>query len=111
MAEYDLQNNPVLSISEARVASTGQLTSLRLQDLCIHTQADQKYQQLQHYILNGFPGHYHQLPEQSHRYICSQLALDDGFIVYGCCPLIPSALRPQILQELHTSLLSGLKAL
>ena len=105
MAEYDLQNNPEPSISEARVASTGQLASLQLQDLCVHIQADQEYQQLQHYILNGFPEHRHQLPEQCRRYwnIRSQVALDNGFIVYGCRLLIPSALRPQILQELHAS--------
>ena len=105
MAEYDPQNNPESSIAEIRAASASNLSSLRLQDLRQHAEADQEYQQIQHYIHNGFPDHRHQLPEQCRRYwnVRSQLTLDDGLVVYGCRLLIPPAMRPQVLQELHAS--------
>ena len=105
MAEYDPQNHPESSIAEIRAASASNHSSLRLQDLRQHAEADQEYQQIQHYIRNGFPDHRHQLPEQCRRYwnVRSQLALDDGLIVYGCCLLIPSVMRPQVLQQLHES--------
>ena len=105
MAECDSQNNPASSIAEIRAASASNISSLHLQDLCRHAEADQEYQQIQHYIRNGFPDHRHQLPEQCRRYwnVRSQLTLDDGLIVYGCRLLIPSSMRSQVLQELHAS--------
>ena len=62
MVEYDPQNHPESSIAEIRAASARNLSSLRLQDLHQHAEADQEYQQIQHYIRNGFPDHRHQLP-------------------------------------------------
>ena len=105
MAEHDPHNNPEPSISEIRAACVGHLDSLRLQNLRTHADADQEYQQIQHYVRNGFPDHRHQLPEQCQRYwnIRSQLTLDDDLVVYGCRLLIPSAMRPQVLHELHSS--------
>ena len=79
--------------------------SLHLQDLHQHAQGDQEYQQLQHYIITGFPEHQHQLLEQCGGYwnIRSHLALDDGLIVYGCRLVVSTAMRLQIRQELHAS--------
>ena len=94
MAKIDAQDNPEPSIAQIRVVLTDQLSSLRLQDLHQHAQADQEYQQLQHYIINGFLEHRHQLPEQCKSYwnIHSDLSLDDGLIVYGCCLVVPAAM-------------------
>ena len=105
MAESDPHNNPELSIAEIRAACTNHPNSIRLQDLRKHADADQEYQQIQHYVRNGFPHHRHQLPEQCRRYwnIRSQLALDDDLIVFGCRLLIPTTMRSQILHELHAS--------
>ena len=105
MAESDPHNNPEPSISEIRAMCTGHLNSLRLENLRKHADSDQEYQQIQHYVRNGFPDHCHRLPEQCQRYwnIRSQLSLDDDLVVFGCRLLIPSAMRPQVLQELHSS--------
>ena len=105
MAECDPHTNPEPSIAEIRTASDDHLKSLSLQDLRKHADADQEYQQIQNYVRNGFPHHRHQLREQCRRYwsIRSQLALDDDFVVFSCRLLIPSAMGPQILHELHVS--------
>ncbi len=105
MAECDPHGNLDSSIAEIRAVSSSDHNGIRLQDLRQQAEVDQEYQQVQHYICNGFPDHRHQLPEQCRRYwnVRSQLALDDDLIVYGCRLLIPSAMRPQVLQELHAS--------
>ena len=66
---------------------------------------DHVYQQLQHYILNGFPDHRSQLPDECQRFwsIHSQLAIDDDLTVYGCHLLIPAKMRRDILLKLHES--------
>ena len=105
LAEQDSNNNPEATIAEIRAVSNGQQESLHLQTLRKHTEQDQEYQQLLHFIQNGFPEHRNSLPEECRRYwnVRSQLALDDGFIVYGCRLLIPSRMRHDILQQLHDS--------
>ena len=105
LAERDSHNNPEASIAEIRNTSTCKQESLRLQDLRKHAEEDEEYQQLHHYIQNGFPHHRHQLPEQCRRYwnVRSQLSLDDGLIVYGCRLLVPSKMRQQVLRQLHES--------
>ena len=97
MAECDPHTNPEPSIVEIRTAS---VKSLRVQNLRKHANANQEYQTNPTLC---FPQHRHQLPEQCRRYwnIRSQLALDDNLIVFGCRLLIPSAMCPQILHELH----------
>ena len=79
--------------------------SLRLQDLRKHTEEDHTYQQLLHYIRDGFPDHRSQLPDEFRAYwrVRDQLSVDDGLIVYGCRLVIPSSLRKQVLSELHAS--------
>ena len=105
IAVCDPQNNPEPSITEIRAASANRPDTVRLQELRKHANADQEYQQIQHYVRNGFPHHRHQLPEQCQCYwnIRSQLAQDDDLIVFGCRLLIPSSMRPQVLRELHAS--------
>ena len=65
----------------------------------------QEYQQLQHFILQGFPAHQSQLPEPRRQFwhICEYLSLDDELIVYGCRLLIPCKLCQQVLTQLHKS--------
>ena len=93
------------SIAEIRAACGEHIDNLRLQELRKLADDDQEYQQIRQYIRNGFPQHRHQLPDQYRRYwnIRSQLTLDDGLIVCGCRLLIPSAMRPKVLHELHAS--------
>ena len=56
-------------------------------------------------ILNSFPDHRGDLPEVCKHYWQSrhQQTVDDDFIVYGCCLLIPSQMRHSILSQLHES--------
>ena len=60
-----------------RATSTDRPSCIRHDDLRQHTEADQEYQQLQHYIFNGFPEHRNQLPKQCQRYwvVCSHTQL------------------------------------
>ena len=78
---------------------------MRLQYLRQITEQDHEYQQLLHYIRNGFPDHRSQLPDGCKRYwnILSQLALDEDLIVYGCRLLIPVKMRSKVLTQLHES--------
>ena len=73
-----------------------------LKELAAH---NPEYQQLQQIITQGFPDHHNQLPDSCRRYwnIREHLTVDDGMIVYGCCLLIPTAMRQQALANLHDS--------
>ena len=70
-----------------------------------YAEQDQEYQWLKKFILNGFPDYRSQLPEECKRYwsVREHLTLDDDLIVYGCCLLIPSEMRKEILKCLHES--------
>ncbi len=105
LAERDFNDNPAPTIAEIRVISSEQQESVRLQDLRKLAGQDHEYQQLHHYVLNGFPEHRNQLPDECKRYwhIRSQLALDDDLIVYGCRLVIPSKMRLVVLSQLHES--------
>ena len=102
LAERDIDNDPVHTLTEVRAIMNEHQENLRLQDLRKQAEEDSEYQQLRHYILNGFPD---QLPDECKRYwsVRNQLALDDNLIVYGCRVLIPSMMRRHILQQLHES--------
>ena len=105
LAEQDPSGKPEATIAEIRVTSSGQQESVRLQYLRQITEQDHEYQQLLHYIRNGFPDHRSQLPDGCKRYwnIRSQLALDEDLIVYGCRLLIPVKMRSKVLTQLHES--------
>ena len=92
-----------MSLTEIRAISDQHHESLRLQELCKNAEQDEQYQLLQNFIINGFPRHRRQLPEQCRRYwnIHRHLSLDDGLIVYGCRLLIPPTMHNQILTNLH----------
>ena len=106
IAEHDPQLQPEASISEIRALSCVE-TALpaRLQELRDRAAQDAEYQELLSTILNGFPAHRHQLSETCKRYwtVKEHLSVDDGLIVYSCRLLIPRAMRPQILNDLHES--------
>ena len=84
---------------------TGPTLPVCLQELQDKVTQDHEYQELRSTILNGFPAHRHQLPETCKRYwtLKEHLSIDDGLIIYGCRLLIPRAMRPQILSDLHES--------
>ena len=63
------------------------------------------WQLLQKAIIQGFPDHRHQLPEECRRYWNTrhQLTIDDGLIVYSCCLVIPTKMWQEVLHQLHES--------
>ena len=82
LAERDTSNNPEITIAEIR--ALGQKENIRLQGVHKHAELDHEYEQLRHYIHNGFPEHRAQLPDECKRHlnIRSQLALDNDLILY-----------------------------
>ena len=63
LAEIDVLNQPEISISEIRATTTTVYTTPRLDTLPNIAKEDTEYQQLQQFILNGFPDHHSQLPD------------------------------------------------
>ena len=57
LAERDTDNNPENTLLEVRVIANEYHENVQLQELRKQAQKDHKYQQLQSYILNGFPEH------------------------------------------------------
>ena len=105
LAEYSSRNVPELSIAKIRIIANSGHESVRLEDVRRCAQQDYEYQQLQQYILQGFPNHRNQLPEACKRYWSARehLTIDDGLIVHGCRLLIPSTMRHDMLEKLHES--------
>ena len=91
LAEQD-SDEVETSIAAIRAVVSSPHESLRLQDLRKHTEEDHTYQQLLHYIRDGFPDHRSQLPDECWR-VRDQLSVDD---VYGCRLVIPSSMRKQV---------------
>ena len=106
-AEHDADNELEITVAEIRAFSSGQ-ESVRLGEIRRHAELDGCYQQLRHYIMDGFPDYHDQLPDECRRYwnVRDRLSVDDGLIVYGCRLLIPAAMRREVLSSLHDS--SGL---
>ena len=94
-----------MTIAEIRAIVSQQQESMQLQDLCKHGEQDPEYQQLTHYIHNGFPEHRSQMPDEFKQYwnVWSQLALDDDLIVCSFRLLIPAKMHHEILNQLHES--------
>ena len=105
LAEQDLDNHQAATAVEIRAIAGGDQDSPRLQGLREAAESDHEYQQLKHYIYNGFPDHRQNLPEQCRRYwhVRAQLSVEDDFIVYGCRLLVPATLRREVLNQLHDS--------
>ena len=78
------------------------LTTERLQEIQGKAAQDPEYQQLLTRIIDRFPDCRHQLPESCRWYwnVREHLSVDDGLIVYGCCLIIPSAMRQEVFTPL-----------
>ena len=63
LAERDSGNEPEITIAEIHAATSAHKEGIQLQELRKQTKDDHAYQQLHHYILNGFPEHCKQLPQ------------------------------------------------
>lgn len=61
LAELNIDNDPVHTPAEVRAITNEHQENIRLQDLHKHAEQHSEYQQLQQYILNGFPNHRSQL--------------------------------------------------
>ncbi|KAK3880187.1 hypothetical protein Pcinc_015318 [Petrolisthes cinctipes] len=74
-----------------------------LEKVCAAAERDTEYTVLKDIIINGFPEHRHELDHRLRAYwpVCSLLAADDDFIVYGPRLLIPLSLRRETLERLH----------
>ena len=105
LAELDTFSQPEMSITEIRAVTSGSSSSPHLDTMCKAAKEDEMYQQLQHFILNGFPDHRSQLPDSCRCYwnVREHLTFDDNLIVHGCRLLIPTKMCPQILSQLHES--------
>lgn len=105
LAEFDTGNNPEMSIAELRAIANNSQENIQLQDLRRCAEHDHEYQKLKSVILDGFPDHCKQLPEECKRYwsIREHLTVDEDLIVYGCRLLIPSEMRQKMLAHLHES--------
>ena len=77
LAEREIDNNPAYTLMEVRAIMNEHQENLWLQGVRKEAEGDSKYQQLQQYILNGFPDHQSQLPDECKRYwsVRNQLAL------------------------------------
>ena len=64
LAEYDTNNNPASTIAEIRAVANHGQESVRIQELQKQAKVDHTYQQLQSFILKGFPEQRSQLPEE-----------------------------------------------
>ena len=87
---------------EIRAIAGGDQDSPRLQGLREAAESDHEYQQLKHYIYNGFPDH-RQNQCRRYRHVWAQLSVEDDFIVYGCRLLVPATLCREVLNQLHDS--------
>ena len=95
------------SASSAEVCALirGQHDSLRLTDLHCTASQDEEHQQLKHYIEADFPQKRSQLPKKCQRYwnLQSQLAINDGLIMFGYCLMIPVKLQHSVLCQFHAA--------
>ena len=63
LAELDTDGHTDMSFTELITLHGDTTESLRLEDLRKHAEEDPEYQQLWHFILQGFPAHQSQVPE------------------------------------------------
>ena len=101
----DLLAENTSTCAEIRALTTSTQESLRLTDLRQRADEDHEYQQLKHYVHEGFPAQRSKLPEQCRRYwnVRNQLTVEDDLIVFGCRLLIPSTMRRSLLIQLHSA--------
>ena len=92
-----------MSIAEIRAVASNHQESVRLQVLRQYAGEDVVYQQLLHYIRDGFPEHRSQLPEECRRFwnVRNHLSIDEGLVVYGCRLVIPAKMQREVLLQLH----------
>ena len=105
LAERDMCNNPESSLVEIRLVVNNGQENIRIQKLREHAKNNQEYQQLQKFIIQGFPEHRHQQPEECRRYwnVKNQHTMDNDLIVNGCRLVIPTKMRWEVLDHLHES--------
>jgi len=80
-------------------------TNLKFHQLLTAAQADEDYQLLLQYVLTGFPEKKSSMPAALQVFWNGrdQLCTDNGMILKGTRILIPVALRPQALADLHAA--------
>lgn len=66
---------------------------------------ERRHQRLRGFVLNGFPSSLSCLPESLQMYwnLREHLSVDGDIIMKGSCIVVPSALRPQVFEDLHAA--------
>ena len=105
LGEIEIDNSKALPLAEIRAVRSSQTEALRMHNLKQIAGEDPVYQKVKHYILNGFPAHRQQLPDDCRAFwsVRAHLTVEDNLILYGCRLVIPSKMRRQILHQLHAS--------
>ena len=77
----------------------------RLKEIAEYTKNDDTLQLLQEILLSRWPKSKQDVPVSLHPYfhVCNELVVADGIILKGSRCVIPEALRPKLLERLHTA--------
>ena len=103
LADQDMDDDPAPALTHIRAVATPELDNLHLMELQQASTSDAEYQKLRHYIIDGFPKHRHELPDECkpYRNIQVGLSIEDDLIVFGHRLVIPHSMIRKVLQQLH----------
>ena len=95
----------IKSIEEISMVEFLPITSERLVDLRRKTELDEGLQQLKHIIKIGWPETKEEVPSEIRRYFDfkEELSIQDGILFKGNRVIVPVALRPHMITQVHSS--------
>ncbi|CAH3018221.1 unnamed protein product [Porites evermanni] len=95
----------IKSIEEINMVEFLPITSERLVDLRRKTELDEGLQQLKHIIKIGWPETKEEVPSEIRRYFDfkEELSIQDGILFKGNRVIVPVALRPHMITQVHSS--------
>ena len=79
------------------------VTDVRMEEIKMHSQEDETCQQLMNYCNDGWPEkHFLKGPLKAYQPYQSVLSVQDGILMFNSRILVPSALRLDMLERIHT---------
>ena len=95
----------IKSIEEISMVEFLPITSERLVDLRRKTELDEGLQQLKHITKIGWPETKEEVPSEIRRYFDfkEELSIQDGILFKGNRVIVPVALRPHMITQVHSS--------
>ena len=95
----------IKSIEEISMVEFLPITSERLIDLRKKTELDEGLQQLKHIIKNGWPETKEEVSSEIREYLNfkEELSIQDGILFKGNRVIVPVALRPHMITQVHSS--------